>query len=275
MAIKKTVRSKDETFRLVGEFIDKISSLKTLDSVFNCHKELWEAGFRHRGFSPDKHGMFRCNDISTMSKDEVYLGGVYGIWSNTLRFFEDEAKVNDIDLDTYTKVLNQYKSQLVYNLKHIQSQFYNCGVNCEKLCRLLHDRINEMGTSIGHNVVVSLTDGITPGELKEYQLRVNGREFKSSLLVLMQDGKPQVYIPSTRHWSENKHHLPPHVESKSDIKNFVWMNIDNLKSCKIEPNFFRDKFIISTQDGYNPIKTESLKKQKADQEKKYNNYLKM
>lgn len=275
MALKRHDEDKRRTaYHEVNNYIQRLSSARSLDEVFNLHKELWKKGIHHRNFGPDKMGMFRCDDINAMTMDHVYLGNVHGIWTNTMRFFKDGyEKRGDVDTDVYMTVLNQYKNHMVSNLKFIESLFYDCGVNVVSLGKFIEDRINEK-SSLGHHISVDVKHGINAGELKDITLRVRGSEYTSSILVLLENDKPRIFMPSTEYWRRDSNYLPPHVSSKSEIKDFKWTDIKENRIYSIEPTLF-NKFKISSEYRETVTVTESAKSQKDAQQKRYMNFIKM
>ena len=77
-------------------------------------------GFKNENTRPCKYGFFRTEDIETMRPDEVYLGDIYGLWTNNIPFWEehrDETMAGNgfgIPGDTkcYDLILNQYRACL-------------------------------------------------------------------------------------------------------------------------------------------------------------------
>ena len=90
-------------------FIPKVEQCESLYDLYEVHVRLWDAGIQHPNFGPNKFGMFRTDDISTMKPEEVYLGGVYGLWTKPLPEwdFQEDKKL----------VIFQYKYLLLSNLK--------------------------------------------------------------------------------------------------------------------------------------------------------------
>ena len=54
---------------------------------------------------PDKYGVFRTKDIATMSPDDVFLGGICGLFTYNITTWELYKKT---DKEAYNIVLNQY-----------------------------------------------------------------------------------------------------------------------------------------------------------------------
>lgn len=102
---------------LILLFIQKLECAETLEEVFNLHKDMWTKGIQHQNFGPDPYGMFRTKDISSMTKDEVFLGNIYGLFTKPLSFWAETP-----DTKEYKIVLNQYKYHLISNLKALYEQ---------------------------------------------------------------------------------------------------------------------------------------------------------
>jgi hypothetical protein len=59
--------------------------------------------------------MFRTADINDMTKDEVYLGNINGLFTHPLTFWESQD-----DQDAYKTVFRQYQFHLLTNFKAIK-----------------------------------------------------------------------------------------------------------------------------------------------------------
>lgn len=116
----KLVANKDE-------FINELNKCTTLIEVMNVHKGLWNFSFRNENIGPCSYGMFRTENISTMKPEEVYLGGVWGLSTKSIPFWEehkdDKYGANGFGINPETSlykiILNQYKSHLSRNIKYI------------------------------------------------------------------------------------------------------------------------------------------------------------
>lgn len=116
--IKMKKRKKDYSF-LYKKRSELISYFSKLDSF---EGSLYDLFYFHRGLAekfpdlinkvpsvcPDKYGVFRTKDIATMSPDDVFLGGIYGLFTQDITMWELYKKN---DKEAYNIVLNQY-----YNL---------------------------------------------------------------------------------------------------------------------------------------------------------------
>lgn len=116
--IKMKKRKKDYSF-LYKKRSELISYFSKLDSF---EGSLYDLFYFHRGLAekfpdlinkvpsvcPDKYGVFRTKDIATMSPDDVFLGGICGLFTQNIIMWELYKKN---DKEAYNIVLNQY-----YNL---------------------------------------------------------------------------------------------------------------------------------------------------------------
>lgn len=106
------------------EFITALKNAKDLRSILAIHKDAYGSGFEHPNIGPCSTGMFRCQSIETMTPHQVYLGGIYGLNTNAIPFWEqyvDEPYgVNGFGIDEntslYGMILNQYKEHLISNI---------------------------------------------------------------------------------------------------------------------------------------------------------------
>ena len=107
-----------------------ITGAKTLLQLLSLHKKAWKLGIRNKNIGPDMYGMFRTEDIMSMSPNEVLLGDIYGLWTNDINFWEAQKNVEKTDgggyaiyqyLSVYEIILRQYKHHLSSNIKAIQN----------------------------------------------------------------------------------------------------------------------------------------------------------
>ena len=94
-------------------YFSKLDSFKGgLYDLFYFHKGLAEKFpdliNKVPSVCPDKYGVFRTKDIATMSPNDVFLGGICGLFTYNITTWELYKKT---DKEAYNIVLNQY-----YNL---------------------------------------------------------------------------------------------------------------------------------------------------------------
>lgn len=102
--------------------MEKAARATSLPELLEIHKASARYGILNKNIDSDKYGMYRTDDIVNMTGDEVYLGDIYGIWTNTLNTFES---MKDSDHNVYSQILNQYRGQLTSNLKAINQDINN------------------------------------------------------------------------------------------------------------------------------------------------------
>lgn len=107
-----------------------INAIKDCDSLINLmyiHKDAWGNGFQNKNIAPCLYGIFRTSNILTMVPCEVFLGGIYGLNTNPIPFWEahknDKYGCNGFGIDKndslYEIVLNQYKNLLLSNIRYM------------------------------------------------------------------------------------------------------------------------------------------------------------
>ena len=124
------------------KFLDKIGESNTLITLMNIHKDAWGTGFQNENIGPCPYGVFRTLDIPSMTPDQIYLGGIWGLVTKPIPFWEkrkeDKYGCNGFGIDAddslYEIVLEQYRhlslSNIRYMLKvpHMNYYYYkSCG----------------------------------------------------------------------------------------------------------------------------------------------------
>ena len=112
------------------QFLDAIGKAISLYRVLDIHRDAWETGFQNGNIGPCAYGIFRTKDISKMTAEEVYLGGIWGLCTYNLPFWEkhkdDKYGYNGFGIDEntslYELILNQYKNILTSNIKAMMQQ---------------------------------------------------------------------------------------------------------------------------------------------------------
>lgn len=110
-----------------NNFLNKIDKCDSLSDLVNIHKDMWSIGFKNSNIGPCSYGMFRTKDIANMSSSEVYLGGVYGLNTYAIPYWEEHKEDTygyngfgmNPDHKLYTIVLEQYKRLLKGNIFNI------------------------------------------------------------------------------------------------------------------------------------------------------------
>lgn len=66
--------------------INAIEKSDSLGELLSIHKSAWTLGFQNENLGPDCYGMFRTESIPTMKPKEVFLGGIWGLWTHAIPF---------------------------------------------------------------------------------------------------------------------------------------------------------------------------------------------
>lgn len=114
-------------------FLDKIKGPNTLISLMNIHKDAWRTGFQNKNIGPCPYGVFRTLDIPSITPDQIYLGGIWGLVTMPIPFWEerkdDKYGCNgfglDPNTDLYTLILNQYKGLIASNVQSLYKKATN------------------------------------------------------------------------------------------------------------------------------------------------------
>lgn len=104
----------DRLWEYRSKFISLLEDADTLGELYILHIQIWGSGIRPYNIGPDQYGMFRTDDILTMSPKEVWLGNICGLFTKSLVFWEENK---ESDPGAYKAVVAQYKTLLLSNLK--------------------------------------------------------------------------------------------------------------------------------------------------------------
>lgn len=107
-----------------------IKEAKTLERLLTLHKYAWSLGIRNVNIGPCLHGKFRTSSISTMTVDDVYLGGIFGLVTENIRFwnkFPNETMAGNCfgipdETKIYDLLMNQYRKLLESNILAIKEE---------------------------------------------------------------------------------------------------------------------------------------------------------
>lgn len=129
-AIQKNIKDAELQLTLSKNGARIINKVKKCDSLYvllNIHKEAWLLGFQNKNLGPDKYGMFRTENIPTMKPEEIFLGGIWGLFTHAIPFWEERKSqpysCNGFGIDPkislYSIILDQYKNLLISNIDNI------------------------------------------------------------------------------------------------------------------------------------------------------------
>ena len=111
-----------------NELFNNIANAKTLVELLDNHKWAWKLGYRNINLGPCSYGMFRAESIEKLDVDNVYLGNIWGLWTNTIRFWNSHSTelmgTNGFGVNPNTKIydliMNQYRTLLRKNISAIK-----------------------------------------------------------------------------------------------------------------------------------------------------------
>ena len=106
-------------------FLDKIEGPNTLITLMNIHKDAWGTGFQNENIGPCPYGVFRTLDIPSMTPDQIYLGGIWGLVTKPVSFWEERKEDKygcngfgiDENLNLYEMIVDQYRKLLSSNIR--------------------------------------------------------------------------------------------------------------------------------------------------------------
>ena len=106
---------------------EDLKRAKTLQDLIDIHKHAWDIGYQNSNLGPCAWGMFRCNSIPELTLNTLYLGGIWGLWTNTGKFWErqkDETMAGngfgiDPEKKIYDLIMQQYRQHLRSNINAI------------------------------------------------------------------------------------------------------------------------------------------------------------
>lgn len=91
----------------------------------NIHKDAWGTGFQNENIGPCPYGVFRTLDIPSMTPDQIYLGGIWGLVTKPVSFWEERKEDKygcngfgiDENLSLYEMIVDQYRKLLSSNIR--------------------------------------------------------------------------------------------------------------------------------------------------------------
>lgn len=109
------------------EILKEIEAATTLEQLLDLHKKAWKEGYQNANIGPCSCGIFRTENIETMRPEEVYLGGIWGLFTKSIPFWEDFKEdyygSNGFGIEPKTKlydiIMRQYRRHLKSNISSI------------------------------------------------------------------------------------------------------------------------------------------------------------
>ncbi len=129
-ALKEYQKWKETAKSIIGwnkQLNEDLKRATTLQDLIDIHKHAWDIGYQNSNLGPCPWGMFRCDCIPMLSLNTLYLGDIWGLWTNTGQFWEkhkDETmSTNGFNIDPdkkcYDLIMQQYRQHLRSNINAI------------------------------------------------------------------------------------------------------------------------------------------------------------
>ena len=129
-ALKEYQEWKETAKSIIGwnrQLNEDLTRAETLQDLIDVHKYAWRIGYRNKNIASCIWGMFRCNSIPELTLDTLYLGDIWGLWTNSGTFWErhkDETMAGngfgiDPDKKCYDLIMQQYRQHLRSNINAI------------------------------------------------------------------------------------------------------------------------------------------------------------
>ena len=123
--LKKQATTYKQQLEHGTQIIDAIHKCNSLTELVELHKLAWVIGFKNENLAPQRYGMIRANSIESLTPNEVFLGGIWGLNTHSIPFWEehkgDKYGANGFGIDPtynlYTMILNQYKGLVESNVQ--------------------------------------------------------------------------------------------------------------------------------------------------------------
>lgn len=131
-ALEEYKKAEELKKQIVGYFpilLQDLSEAKTLKDLLCVHKKAWSLGYQNKNLGPCPWGMFRTKSIPDMRLEEVFLGGIWGLNTKPILFWEqykDETMAGNgfgirDDVKIYDIVMQQYRDLLRSNFREIKN----------------------------------------------------------------------------------------------------------------------------------------------------------
>ena len=115
-----------------SSLVDALKCVTSLTDLIVIHKQAWGFGYQNENLGPCPHGMFRTNDIMEMKPEEVYLGGIWGLWTFNIPYWEthnsDTMGTNGFGVKPETRCYDLVKQQYFRLLDSNIRNIYNAAI---------------------------------------------------------------------------------------------------------------------------------------------------
>ena len=127
IAVTKNLQKSKELRHSYDKISQKLAFLKNyegeLEAIYNTinfnalisiHKDMFLHHCLPVECGADPYGMYRVESIADISKDNIYLGGINGLFTHTISKWQSICKEGSVELH---EVYNQYWWQLLSNVR--------------------------------------------------------------------------------------------------------------------------------------------------------------
>lgn len=94
--------------------LEAIRGMVDFDALISIHKGMFFHHCLPAKCDADPYGMYRVKSIADISKDNIYLGGINGLFTHTISEWQSICKEDSVELH---EVYNQYWWQLLSNVR--------------------------------------------------------------------------------------------------------------------------------------------------------------
>lgn len=116
---------------MAPEIIKNLEAATSLTEVLRLHKQAWSLGFQNPNLGPCSYGYFRTSSIEAMKPEEVFLGGIWGLFTKNIIFWDNHKKdtygCNGYGIDSeksiyFDFILPQYHKHVISNIRAIERE---------------------------------------------------------------------------------------------------------------------------------------------------------
>lgn len=94
--------------------LEAIHGMVDFDALISIHKGMFFHHCLPAKCDADPYGMYRVKSIADISKNNIYLGGINGLFTHTISEWQSICKEDSVELH---EVYNQYWWQLLSNVR--------------------------------------------------------------------------------------------------------------------------------------------------------------
>ena len=135
-ALKEYQEWKEKAHSIIGwnkQLNQDLDRATTLQDLINIHKHAWDIGYQNSNLGPCEWGMFRCKSIPELTLDTLYLGDVWGLWTEKGKFWEEHKNETiagngfciNPERKVYDLIMQQYRLHLRSNINAIVNNTKN------------------------------------------------------------------------------------------------------------------------------------------------------